>query len=418
MKWNPGLLATGRMWIATALATVAGAIGLRAQEVVDLPSEDLPLSPDFELVYRIGSTEAEAEWEEFFTILGVGFDGAGNLYLLDGAGTDGGRRVVVVDAAGRHVRDFGRPGDGPGEFQMAMELVVWSDGRTLVRDRLRGYHVFDPSGQFERTVREAGLGIGIGIGTRAGLRPERTGSQTVVVRDERSILRIGMSSAEADDRVLAEAWAPRGPTELPAIADFEEMLDRMGEEWGFEPEVLFDALPAGGVAFSDSSAYAIKVTDASGAISRILRRAIRPLPVTERMKRAERERRLEREANRRFTQRGGEPPPGVREMINRVRATQRAALENMRFYPEVPVVAAVQVTWEGSLWVERSSEPGTSEPGPIDVLTPDGRYVGTFAVGQLAMPDAFGPDGLAAFLETDEFDVPVITIRRLPDQIR
>ena len=105
-------------------------------------------------------------------------------------------------------------------------------------------------------------------------------------------------------------------------------------------------------------------------------------------------------------------------MINRVRATQRAALENMRFYPEVPVVAAVRVTWEGSLWVERSSEPGTSEPGPIDVLTPDGRYVGTFAVGQLAMPDAFGPDGFAAFLETDEFDVPVITIRRLPEQIR
>ena len=404
------------MWFAGGLATSSGAIGLLAQEVVDLPEEDLPLSPDFELVYRIGSTEAEAEWEEFFTIRSVGFDGAGNLYLLDGSGTDGGRRVVVVDAAGRHVGDFGRLGDGPGEFQMAMELIVWDDGRTLVRDMMRGYHVFGPGGEFERTVREAGGGIG--IGTRAGLRPERTGSQTVAVRDERSILRVDMSSAEVEDRVLVEAWAPRAPTELPAVADFEDMLDMMGEEWGFEPELLFDPLPSGGVAFSDSSAYAIKVTDSSGAISRILRRAIRPLPVTERMRRAERERRLERDANRQVTQRGGEPPPEVREMINRFRATRRAALENMRFYPEVPVVAAVQVTWEGSLWVERSTEPGTGESGPIDVLARDGRYVGTFPVGRLEMPDAFGPDGLAVFVDTDEFDVPVIMVRRLPEQIR
>ncbi len=105
-------------------------------------------------------------------------------------------------------------------------------------------------------------------------------------------------------------------------------------------------------------------------------------------------------------------------MINRFRATQREAAENMRFYPEVPVVAAVRVTWEGSLWVERSTEPGTSEPGPIDVLTPDGGYVGTFPAGRLEMPDAFGPDGLSAFVETDEFDVPVITVRRLSQQIR
>ena len=418
MHRNLRLPTIGGMWIAGGLAAGPGVIGLVAQEVVDLPAEDLPLSPDFELVYRIGSTEAEAEWEEFFAIQSVGFDGAGNLYLLDGAGTDGGRRVVVVDAAGSHVGDFGRPGDGPGEFQMARELIVWDDGRTLVGDMMRGYHVFGPGGEFERTVREAGRGMG--IATRVGLRPERTGSRTVVVRDERSILRIDMSSAEVEDRVLVEGWAPRAPTELPAGADFEDLLDMIGEEWGFEPELLFDPLPWGGVAFSDSSAYAIKVTDSSGRVSRILRRAIRPLRVTERMRRTERERRLERETNRQDTQLGGggEPPLEIREALNRIRATRRAALENMRFYPEVPVVAAVHVTWEGSLWVQRSTEPGTSESGPIDVLAQDGRYVGTFPVGRLEMPDAFGPDGLAVFVDTDEFDVPVITVRRLPEQIR
>ncbi len=415
MRRNLRPLAIGGMWIAGALATAPAATSLRAQEIVDLPGEDLPLSTDFESVYRLGSAQAAAEWEEFTAIRGIGFDGAGNLYLLDGAGSDGGRRVVVVDASGRHIRDFGRVGDGPGEFQMATHLMVWADGRSSVSDRLRGYHVFSPDGQLEHTAQESG---GFMVMTRTGLRPERTGSRTALVRDERSILRVDLSSAEVGGGVLVQGWEPRERTELPPVFDLEQALETVGEEWGFEPEVLFDAKPEGGVAFSDSSAYAIKLTDASGAISRILRRPIWPLPVTERMQRAERERRLEQESNRQLTGPEGDPPPQVLEMINRYQEAQRAGVENMRFHAEVPVVTAVRVTWDGSLWVERSMEPGTSGPGPIDVLAPDGRYVGTFPAGQLEMPDAFGPDGLAAFVETDEFDVPVITVRRLPREVR
>ena len=298
---------------------------------------------------------------------------------------------------------------------MATQLIVWADGYSLVGDMMRGYHVFGPGGEFERTAQEGGGFMNM---TRVGLRPVRTGPQAAVVRVERSILRMDLSSAEVGARVLVEGWALRAPTEAPPIRDFEDVLNSVGEQWGFEPEVLFDAMQAGGVAFSDSSDYAIKVTDASGEVSRILRRPIRPLPVTEQRKRAERERRLDEQSSRQVNELRGDPPPQVRSMINRYRDAQRAALEGMQFYPEVPVIAAVRVTWDGSLWVERSTEPGTNEPGPIDVLTPDGRYVGTFPSGRLEMPDAFGPDGLAAFVETDEFDVPVITVRRLPRQVR
>ena len=407
--------AIGGMWVATACAGVLEGAGVGAQEVVDLPAEDIPLPADFELVYRVGSTEALAEWEQFSTILGLGFDAAGSLYLLDGAGAGGARRGVVVDASGRHVRNFGRPGEGPGEFRRGTELIVWRDGRTLVGD-MTGYHVFAPKGEFERMVRETD---GFGVMTRVGLRPERTESPAVLVREDRSILRVDMSFEEVRAQLLVEAWAPRASNQLPPIADFEDVLASVGEEWGFEPEVLFDALPTGGVAFSDSSDYAIKLTDASGSISRILRRPIRPLPVTEQMKRDERERRLEEESNRQVTSlSGGDPPPQVATMINRYLEAQRAGVENMQFHSEVPVVAAVRVTWEGTLWIERSVEPGESEPGPIDVIGSGERYMGTFPAGRLEMPDAFGPDGLVAFLETDEFDVPVITVRRLPQQIR
>ena len=68
--------------------------------------------------------------------------------------------------------------------------------------------------------------------------------------------------------------------------------------------------------------------------------------------------------------------------------------------------------------MDRTEHRTAREPGPIDVIGSGGRYVGTFPAGQLKMPDAFGPDGLVAFIETDEFDVPVIAVRRLPQQIR
>ena len=64
----------------------------------------------------------------------------------------------------------------------------------------------------------------------------------------------------------------------------------------------------------------------------------------------------------------------------------------------------------------RGDEPQSD--GPIDVLTAEGEYVGTYATGATAMPDAFGPDGLAAFIEFDEFDVARVVVRRLPSEVR
>ena len=141
-----------------------------------------------------------------------------------------------------------------------------------------------------------------------------------------------------------------------------EIEDLIGEEWGFEPDVLFDALPSGGVAFSDSSAYVIKLTDPSGAVFRVLRRPIRPMLVTEEMRRAERERLLEAQRNRQVTQIGEEPPPEVLELLNRMRAAWLAEVENMQFFPEVPVIAAVRATWGGALWIQRTTAPGWKNP--------------------------------------------------------
>ncbi|MDE2943980.1 MAG: hypothetical protein OXT63_07200 [Gemmatimonadota bacterium] len=404
-------------WMAVLGAALGGA-GLHAQEMVDLPGEDRSVSPDLELVYAIGSAAAAAEWEEFTSVSGIAFNGEGNLYLLDGTRMEANARIVVVDAAGGFVNSFGRAGDGPGEFRAATQLVVWEDGQILVEDMMHaGYHIFSPAGEFQRMVREGGGGMGFAMARRPNLRPERTGARTLIGRSGRTIQRVDMSSEDVEDRVLAEAWAPV-EDDGPRSGDLEDMIR---EVWGFEPDLLFDALPSGGVAFSDSSTWAVKLTDPSGAISRILRRPIRPLAVTEEMEREERERRLEAESNRTITQRGNAPPAMVLELIDNMRSLRLEAVEDMQFFPEVPVIAALRATWDGALWVQRSTEPGSDESGPIDVIAQDGSYLGTLETGTAAlpdMPDAFGPDGLVAFIDTDEFDVPVITVWRLPPAIR
>jgi len=52
------------------------------------------------------------------------------------------------------------------------------------------------------------------------------------------------------------------------------------------------------------------------------------------------------------------------------------------------------------------------------VLTPAGQYVGTFAAGSMKLPGAFGPGGLAAFIERDELDVPSVVVKRRPAVLR
>ena len=88
-----------------------------------------------------------------------------------------------------------------------------------------------------------------------------------------------------------------------------------------------------------------------------------------------------------------------------------------QFYHEIPVLRELGATWEGGLWVRRRGKEPESD-GPIDVIDASGRYVGTLRQEDAEVPAAFGPDGLAAFIELDDFDVATVVVRRLPATLR
>ena len=429
------------------MAVLVGPSTLLAQEIVEVTGRDRPMDPAFEEVYRVGVLDGEP-WEMFASVGQVAFDAEANLYIFDGTTgpvvgggmrlmRSGAVRVLVFDAAGRFVTEFGSSGQGPGEFNQPMGFAVLRDGTVVVSDvGHRAYQLFNASGEFLRMVRAGDGSDAVAIPAH-DIQPDPRGGAvfaggsvaSIVMGPggapdpptSRPVLRVGLDGEAALAETVAEGWLPPR-TDLedlatgPTPAQLRDALRGMAMPTVFEPRLLVGILSDGGIVHSDSSAYALKVTPPGARdVARIIRRPFDPEPVTEAVREAHEERTA---AARRAL--GG---TGSRRLMlvgaaegNNPRPEAMFDLED-RYYHEIPVLRDLATTWEGRIWVQRGGEEPDSD-GPIDVLTAEGVYVGTYATGATVMPDALGPDGLAAFIELDEFDVARVVVRRLPIEVR
>ena len=417
---------------------------LQAQEVIELPGRDQHIEPDFEEVYRVGVLEGES-WEMFAEVNQVTFDAEGNLYVFDGTSGllgSGSLRVLVFDAVGGFLHEFGSSGGGPGEFNRPVAFAVLRDGTTVVSDAgHRAYQLFDASGSFQRMVRTGdepgGLWVSGGIqpdprggavfagafGGSLGITIRSAGGGPVAPPTSRPVMRVGLDGEVIHTETAVEGWLPgRGDLDVPnnVPTQLRDMLGGMTLPMVFEPLLVVGVLPDGGIVHSDSSAYALKVTSpGAGEVARIIRRPFLPEPVTPSVQ----EEYEERRAAARESRGGVGGMGGIRMMQVRGRregtsppVTASFEIEQ-RYYHEIPVLRSLAATWDGRVWVQRRGDEPASD-GPIDVVTADGEYVGTYPTGATEMPDAFGPGGLAAFIELDEFDVARVVVRRLPAEVR
>jgi len=431
-------------WSGFIGLAVAWPLAAHPQEVVSIAGPDRRIDPDFQEVYRVGSAHGEP-WELFTRVRRMGFDGQGNLFVFDGAGgMDPKSRVLVFDPNGRFLREFGTVGEGPGEFRLPVDLAVLRSGTTVVSDfGHRAYHIFDQSGRPVRMVATATL-LGTAILDGAIYGDPRGEAVFAVPRSagprfladnaspptSRSIAKIDLEGDRFQPDTVVRAWMPprasRGgevPNQTVSVGDrtinLREAVGSMPTRSVFEPELLVGILPHGGIVYSDSSAYAVKITDPNtGRVIRVVTRPIPPEPVTPAMKQEYLER-MERQTgvkgggklmDLRFSSgsSGGGSPQ---------QAGVTFSLEPAPFYPELPVLEELSTTWEGRIWVQRRGSDDESG-GPIDIFGSDGEYIGTYPSGATAIPGAFGPDGLAAFVELDEFDVATVVVRRLSPNVR
>ena len=438
----PGV--TAALYACVAVMGFASAPWARlgAQQVTDLPGDDKALQANLDDVFSVGTFDG-ADWETFGEVQGVAFDGAGNLYVFDTQNF----RVVEVDKTGKFVRQVGTQGEGPGELRMPISFTVLKDGTIVIADMgHRAYVVYGPDGAYQRMVSFGGDGNVIRVGQMypdAKGRGIVTGGGGMTVSMSvgpggppeaprtRPVERIALTGDEAVSTTVVDAWKPPVDSKPQEISGGGmRFRAAMAGPRTFEPGLFMGPLPDGGIAYSDSSTYSVTVTDASGAPQRILRRPFTPRPVTESMQAAEKKRRLaELEAGqgpqvRMMVSNGGAParpvsPDAVKEMM-------KGQVDQMQFYPELPVIMNLATGWGGKIWVVRRGAKPT-DVGPIDVLTPAGQYVGTFAAGSLpfaedlgkrSMQLAFGPEGLVAHVEKDDMDVPKVVVQRLAAALR
>ena len=212
--------------------------------------------------------------------------------------------------------------------------------------------------------------------------------------------------------VLYRAWnlEPTEPDEELLVENEDgrrEMSVQMVRMRGFEPGLHLGMLSDGRLAVVDSMGYRVELIGVDGSVVGAVERPIAPEPVTEAVMAAERARRREELGGIRME--GFEDVEGLAE---RIRDNQLAQVDNMVFADVIPVIAGMAVDAEDLIWVERTG-PGGDGPGPIDILTADGAYRGTLPADGPRIPDAFGPDGLAAYIETDELGVPAVRVIRV-----
>lgn len=391
--------------LLNAIVPLAAAGSLRAQTTT-LPAADRTVTGSLAAVYRVGGGNA-AEWAQFRGVEAVAFDAAGNLFVLDRRGA----RVIVIGLDGRLARQIGRQGRGPGEYAIPADFAVFPDGAIAILDvGKRVLVTFDAAGNPRAELRPEFPDGRPGSINAAG--PGRIAySPTMFIVDGRRVLRgssdepatslpLGVISlADATARTIGGAWlAPQRPARLR----FDRHL--------LVPTPHWSPLPDGSIAVADTLTWRVRLLGLDGSI----RTLARPLAVR-RTNARDREWALEQHRNRLI-----DPSTG-RSLVTSASADgsnpQGTAVQEIErgiaastFAEEIQTIQGLGTDWDGRLWVQRAGA-SLREPGPIDIVTPAGTYVGTLT--DLHLPDAFGPGGLVAHVERDDLDVPVIVVRRL-----
>jgi hypothetical protein len=410
--------------ISLSLLSMSGVAG---QVTLNLDVADTPIGLELLPLFSVGSVGGR-EWEAFAGLSGVNFDGSGNLYILDA----GNCRLVKLAPDGTFLTEIGRRGGGPGEFSLPLTFAVTREGLIHVYDvGTQNFTTFDSDGQFITTAPLAGRGM---YTPNEGLIPLPDGRlitggrggldlRTSPLPSDPSARRVDVLDVGAAvlRETLYESWDPvvRGSSEGDRAGSGHGMTTPLR---AFSPVLDTGVLPDGSVAVVDSTNYEVKIIKPGQGVVREIVRPIPTIRVSRRDEERERERRLELLERGSLVDAGlssagwlglspsggghGMPPSGE------VAARLRERIQTMEFGEEVPAITGIAVDWSGRIWVQRSGD-RLGERGPIDILSGDGEYLGTVPPEEMELPDAFGPQGLVAWIGRGEFDVPVVTVNRL-----
>ena len=108
----------------------------------------IKFSPDGKVLLTLGKPGGAAAPDYFFQPNDVIVGRNGDVFVGEGHG-GGNSRILKFDKTGKFIKEFGKLGAGPGEFNQPHALALDSQGRLFVADRTNNRdQVFDQEGKF------------------------------------------------------------------------------------------------------------------------------------------------------------------------------------------------------------------------------------------------------------------------------
>ncbi len=387
---------------------------------------DIPLLATTRELYTLGGADVP-DWQAFVEISEVHFDGAENVVLVDRRQP----RIAVAGPDGEFRHFVSRAGDGPGELRSVVRAVVLRDDRIVVVDAGHGgLLLFDADGEFvdqygfddrsrmlplpgqttpTRSMMVSATGFPTFLGTLPDNRLLARGSDTRTLE----IHTLGQQSAVELHRAHdpSAGTVREGNGTSVRVGDMQVSLPNslLPRTLAFAPPLVAGVLSDGRIAVVDSVGYHVKILRADGAVDAVLERSIKPMPVTPGMREAARRRQLTGGGTTVIAT-GPNLTSSEEEALSTLLMESMAPM--MEYASEVPVIDDIAVDSEDRIWVSRTGGDGVSR-GPTDVLTADGDYLGTLAADEFRFPNAFGSNGLMAYMELDELDVATVRVVRL-----
>jgi DNA-binding beta-propeller fold protein YncE len=105
-------------------------------------------SPDGKVLMALGVAGGGTGADGFYQPNDVVTAPDGTIYVAEGHGGES-NRIVVFDGTGKYLREFGKKGTGPAEFDQPHALAMDSKGRLFVGDRSNNrIQILDQDGKF------------------------------------------------------------------------------------------------------------------------------------------------------------------------------------------------------------------------------------------------------------------------------
>ena len=298
----------------------------------------------------------------------------GRIAVLDGRSA----MIRVYSPEGEHIEDWGRRGEGPGEFgSYPGRIFPYRGDSILVSEETQQFSVFDDEGRFGRRAM-AGMRLSLwydlrdiverGIllaeyGCCEFLGPLPTGA--LLLSTPQMIPNSGTGTKRGSVLV---AVVPDTGGVADSLGVFNAGRYRPGAAPGggpggfhFQPSFAA-AVGRGGYLVADGDSYSIEAYDASGRLSRIIRLGREPRPVTDEVKVV-----YEAELREELLE-SGDPEEAIRGALS------------VPYPPNLPTFEWLHVDPEGNIWAGQRRYGAGGDMHEFFVFAGDGRYLGIVEV--------------------------------------